>query len=62
MHRFRQSFSKVLGQMAQIQIILSNANPPRPLFNVDLYLTFCFSVQMCVDSKNNIEWGGGGEG
>ena len=59
---FRQSVSNVLGQMQQNPLILTNVDPPRPLFNV---VCHCSSSLMSIGiriEKTTLIGEGGGEG
>ena len=59
---FRQSVSNVLGQMPQNPLILTNVDPPRPLFDV---VCHCSSSLMSIGiriEKTTLIGEGEGEG
>ena len=60
MYGFRQSLSKVLGQMPQIYILVPNANPPGPFSMLDHIEHLVFACHgVCIENTTLI---GVGEG
>ena len=58
---FRQSVSNVLGQMQQNPLILTNVDPPRPLFNVVCHCSSSLmSIGIRIEKTTLIGEGGGG--
>ena len=58
---YLQSVSNVLGQMQQNPLILTNVDPPRPLFNVVCHCSSSLmSIGIRIEKTTLIGEGGGG--